>query len=180
MRLLEKEPEKRFADATDVLAELSALRLGADARADVAHVESASLPLLEPAAVEPVQSAVFERIISPQRSTKAAFGKILGAMLAARRNEFADAVVLYNEALIELHTLKSETEFVKGAISMGDCLVAWYRKDIEHADTGMGRAALAHLEEANGYARSRNLKRELHTIHSLIDDIQAYVRLAPP
>lgn len=171
LRLLEKDPERRYATAAEVSAELSALRLGADTRGENPDpVAKAAPPVIEPG----IRSVV-DRIISPQRSTKMAFGKILGAMLAARRKSFAEAVDLYEEALHELKALKSEGEYIKGAIGMGESTVSWLRRDFESIDTRRCQACLEHLEEACLLARLRGQTRELHALQRLLGEVETFI-----
>ena len=172
LRLLQKDPEARYQSAHEVseqLAELEPPMLEADAlpsRRLSQGVEAAAEPL------DPSIRSLLDRMLSPQRGTKEALGRIVSAMLATNRRQFSEATALYLKAIEEFRSLKNESEVLKAALHLGECLLL----AAEDAGTALDLTALkrarTYLGEAGSYAYAKGLRREFERCERLANALE--------
>jgi eukaryotic-like serine/threonine-protein kinase len=170
MRLLEKDPERRFASAAEVGAELRSLiepqegggrKAGAKAAAPAEAPVASNRPPSR-ANADPTVRETLSRLLGPNQINSDAQAQVLMAMLAARRGQWADAASAYRTALDGFMATKNEVEYAKTAFKFASMVLQKVaaggaaRTDVENAIAVLtesipilrGRRMFADLEES--------------------------------
>ncbi len=163
MRLLEKDPERRYASAAEVGAELRALiepREGPPEKAQPpAAVPITSKRPPSRANTDPTVRETLSRLLGPNQINSDAQAQVLMAMLAGRRGQWADAAHAYRTALDGFMATKNEVEYAKTAFKFANMVLQ------KVAAGGAGRSdvenAIAVLTESIPILRGRRMFAEL-------------------
>ena len=124
VRLLEKEPDRRYQSAEDVVAELRALVTGPVEPADPALHQTTparTSPTSDSArlardAAESSARAVLARTFKRSRAVDVGYSETLAGMLATRKGDYDEASRAYRAALAAFAEAKNELEAAKTAL----------------------------------------------------------------
>lgn len=165
LKLLAKEPDARYGSAHAALEALRAVEIHTDAVGDApsrrqfAPAPTAASALAQET-VDPGIRALLDRMLSPQRASKEAFGKVVSAMLAVNRHQYQDAATQYMVAIEEFRTIKNDLEFMKVAIRLGEALLLAAAEDNVAFDLTLVKRSRVYLAEAGNIAYSKGFKKE--------------------
>ena len=141
LKLLEKDPDKRYASADEVVAELNALLTGvpATAPASGAAERSGAAPSSSQSDARDVLAKTFGR----SRPLDVGYAETLAGMLAARKRDYSEATRAYRAAL---------AAFTEAG------------NDLEGAKTALKYATMILQKSAEGTAESRELSEAVETL----------------
>jgi hypothetical protein len=170
LRLLEKDPERRYATAREVAADIRAL-LGLGASGQPAHATGAAATSgPAPAGARPGNGgatpaeiearSVLERTFGNTQTLNEGYANTLAGMLAARKRDWSEATRAYQLALKAFSDVRNHVEHAKTALKYGTMVLAKAtetdkpdRHEVEGAIDTLGRALLV--------LRARNLNAEV-------------------
>jgi hypothetical protein len=170
LRLLEKDPERRYPSARDVIVDIRAL-LGLDNPGGAAQTAGAPAPARaqapapRPAArgnksAEVEARAVLERTFGNTQTLNEGYANTLAGMLAARKRDWVEATRAYQLALKAFSDVGNQVEHAKTALKYGTMVLAKGtetdkpdRHEVETAIQTLGRALLV--------LRARSLNAEV-------------------
>ncbi len=173
LRLLEKDPERRYPTARDVIVDIRAL-LGLGTSSGTAPQPGSAPAPATPTAPVPgprasngnVSSAeiearsVLERTFGNTQTLNEGYANTLAGMLAARKRDWSEATRAYQLALKAFSDLRNHMEHAKTALKYGTMVLAKAtemekpdRHEVEGAVETLGRALLV--------LRARNLNAEV-------------------
>ena len=161
MRLLEKDPERRYASAAEVGAELRALIEPRDGPPDK-PTGTAALTSKRPASrahTDPTVRETLSRLLGPNQMNSDAQAQVLVAMLASRRGQWTEATQAYRTALDAFMATKNEPEYAKTAFKFANMIL----QKITAGGAGRGdiENAIAVLTESIPILRGRRMFAEL-------------------
>jgi serine/threonine protein kinase len=119
LRLLEKDPEHRYHDARELIADLQAL-IGAPSPAALAVEQANMAPV--PGASHVLSKAnasvrdVLERTFKSTQTLNEGYSNTLAGMLATRKRNYPEAIRAYSLALRAFSDVKNELEHAKTAV----------------------------------------------------------------
>jgi predicted Ser/Thr protein kinase len=169
LRLLEKDPERRYASARDVIVEIRAL-LGLDAPGPAPQASSApatrgTQPAPRPGtpagtAAETEARAVLERTFGNTTTLNEGYANTLAGMLAARKRDWHEATRAYQLALKAFSDVGNQAEHAKTALKYGTMVLA-KATETDKPDRNEVEAAIQTLGRALLVLRARNLTAEV-------------------
>jgi serine/threonine protein kinase len=122
MRAIEKDPGRRFQNATEFMGDISAL-LGPTAQP---HAQSAPAPDVKPlktfspssggTTTDPTLRQALDRALASSRNRSDALENVLKGMIATRRRDYDEARDAYMSAMHELSAINNEVEYAKTAL----------------------------------------------------------------
>jgi serine/threonine-protein kinase len=121
LRLLEKEPERRYPSAAALIAELNEL-LGhgqspqAPAPGQATARPTGAVPAKPASTVEESARAILAKTLGKTRAIDLGYSETLAGMLAARKGDYAEAQRAYRAALAAFDEAKNELEGAKTAL----------------------------------------------------------------
>ena len=160
LKLLSKQPDARYDSAHAAFEALAQIEIHPEAIVD-APSRRAHVPPSEPAEeLDPGIRALLDRMLSPQRASKEAFGRVVSAMLAVNRRQYREAAVQYITAIEEFRTIKNDAEFIKCAIHLGECLLLAAADESVELDLAMVKRSRIYLGEAGNIAYTKGFRLE--------------------
>jgi predicted Ser/Thr protein kinase len=180
LRLLEKDPERRYPSAREVIADIRAL-LGLDtpghtpqpAGTPQQHAPAAS-PM--PAGNHPAEAearAVLERTFGNTQTLNEGYANTLAGMLAGRKRDWTEATRAFQLALKAFSDVGNQLEHAKTALKYATMVLAKAtetdrpdRNEVEAAIQTLGRALLV-LRARNLSAESEDGERVLYALQRL-------------
>jgi serine/threonine protein kinase len=157
LKLLQKDPQARYQSAREVSEQL----------AEFERTEELAEPL------DPGIRSLLDRMLSPQRGTKEALGRIVSAMLETNRRRYSEATALYLKAIEEFRSLKNEAEVLKAALHLGECLLLAAEDESTALDLTAVKRARTYLGEAGSYAYAKGLRREFERCERLANALES-------
>jgi hypothetical protein len=171
LRLLEKDPERRYASAREVIVDIRTLlglnEPGEQAPSNAVGAAAAfqaprSAPATGPgnAAAEVEARSVLERTFGNTQTLNEGYANTLAGMLAARKRDWTEATRAYVAALKAFSEVRNHVEHAKTALKYATMVLAKGseserpdRHEVENAIETLGRALLV--------LRARNLTAEV-------------------
>jgi hypothetical protein len=182
LKLLEKEPDRRYQDAREVVAELRALVEGPVEPADPALQQPPSARAAEKSRTAPAQSAaeagareVLARTFGRSKAVDVGYSETLAGMLATRKRDYLEAARAYRAALSAFAEANNDLERAKTALKYGTMVL---QKTSEGESTGMMRNrrelsdAVDILTDALPSFRGRAMLKELEEGERLLYALQ--------
>ncbi|HTX57837.1 MAG TPA: protein kinase [Candidatus Acidoferrales bacterium] len=121
MRAIEKDPGRRYQNASEFMADIQAL-LGpaAVAAARPAPAETKPLKTFSPSTggttTDPTLRQALDRALASSRNRSDALENVLKGMIATRRRDYEEARDAYLSAMHELSAINNEVEYAKTAL----------------------------------------------------------------
>lgn len=181
LRLLEKDPERRYASAREVIVDIRTL-LGLNGPGEAApsaevgaaaafQTPRATAPAgLNPAAEVEARSAL-ERTFGNTQTLNEGYANTLAGMLAARKRDWTEATRAYVAALKAFSEVRNHVEHAKTALKYATMVLAKGaeserpdRHEVENAIETLGRALLV--------LRARNLTAEVDDGERILHALQ--------
>ena len=186
LKLLEKDPERRYASAREVIADIRGL-LGMAGGAAPAHVNGgasppASAPSAPPtpvasqrgaraAAAEAEARTVLQKTFGTTQTLNEGYANTLAGMLAARKRDWNEATRAYLAALKAFADVQNQVEHAKTALKYATMVLAKStetdkanREEVESAINTLGRALLV--------LRAKNLSTEVEEGEQILYALQ--------
>ena len=184
MKLLEKEPEARYAEASAVIADLNALLKHPASSSGVTSASSTASPTIPTAgspptprptdlknllgsAIEAQRSgntdavkAMLSDAFRPAEALREAQRQVLGAMLAARKQNYADATRAYTAALDGFKAVNNEVEYAHTSVRFGAMIVEEFSRH-EKVDDAKVDLVIKAVQESLPILRGKRLFSEL-------------------
>jgi serine/threonine-protein kinase len=169
LRLLEKDPERRYANAREVIVDIRTL-LGLNAPGDPGPSSTVGMAAAfqgpRPAqtggnsAAEKEARSVLDRTFGNTQTLNEGYANTLAGMLAARKRDWNEAARAYVNALKAFSEVRNDAEHAKTTLKYATMIAAKNaeverpdRHEIENAIEALGRALLV--------LRARNLNAEV-------------------
>ena len=183
LRLLEKDPERRYASAREVIVDIRTL-LGLDKPGEGAAPSSAvgmatamqgprSQPPGGNSAAEVEARSVLERTFGNTQTLNEGYANTLAGMLASRKRDWAEATRAFNAALKAFSDVRNHVEHAKTALKYATMVLAKNaesdrpdRHEVENAIETIGRALLV-LRARNLTAEVDDGERVLHALQRM-------------
>lgn len=120
MRAIEKDPGRRFQNASEFMADIQGL-LGPATHAHAAPVpETKPLKTFSPSSggstTDPTLRQALDRALASSRNRSDALENVLKGMIATRRRDYDEARDAYLSAMHELSAINNEVEYAKTAL----------------------------------------------------------------
>lgn len=175
LRMLEKEPEKRFQKAEEVIGLLQELLTpNAGVAAGAGTAPAASEAPAAPGAAGSSNAALvpggkiddiglrlaLDDALAKTRTLNDAFARVMEGMLATRRRDYPEAKKSYLIALAALKKMNNELEWSKTALKYG-MMVLQKNTEGQRPDRDEVETAVEALREAVPALRGRGMSREL-------------------
>jgi serine/threonine protein kinase len=172
LKLIQKDPNERYQSAREVrelLAKIEPKMLEpGDAPSRRTLVQNP-----KPEEMDPGMRSLLDSMLTPQRSTKEALGRVVSGMLAANRRQYKEATELYTAAIEEFRTLKNDAEFLKATLHLGECLLQAAADETVEFNLQAVMRARVYLGEAGSYAHSKGLRREFEQCQLLANALES-------
>jgi len=183
LRLLEKEPDRRYQSAQDVITDLRALVTGPVEPADPALQQPPSPRAAEKSrSAQPVQTAaeadareMLARTFGRSKAVDVGYSETLAGMLATRKRDYPEAARAYRAALAAFADANNDLERAKTALKYGTMVL---QKTSESESTGTIRNrrelsdAVDILTDALPSFRGRAMLKELEEGERLLYALQ--------
>ena len=180
LRLLEKDPERRYASAREVIVDIRTL-LGLNEpgepapSAAVGTVNAFQQPRSAPTGLNPATEvearSVLERTFGNTQTLNEGYANTLAGMLAARKRDWTEATRAYVAALKAFSEVRNHVEHAKTALKYATMVLAKSaeserpdRHEVENAIETLGRALLV--------LRARNLTAEVDDGERILHALQ--------
>jgi serine/threonine protein kinase len=181
LKLIEKEPDRRYQTAHDVANELRALVTGPLEPADPAMEQPPAPKPAEPSratkeeSVEAETREVLARTFGRSKVLDAAYSETLAGMLATRKRDYPEAARAYRAALQGFTEATNEIEYAKTALKFSTMVLQHITED-ETAGNRMDRRELSDavdiLTDAIPTFRGRTMLKELEEAERLLYALQ--------
>jgi len=180
LKLIEKEPDRRYQTAEDVAKELRALVTGPVENADPGLAESPAPKGSKPRApeedsVEAETREVLARTFGRSKVIEVAYAETLAGMLATRKRDYREAERAYRAALKGFTEAKNELEYAKTALKFAT-MVMQRISESEAAGVRIDRRELSDavdiLTDAIPAFRGRSMLKELEEAERLLYALQ--------
>ena len=180
MRLLEKEPDRRYQTAPEVIVELRTL-LGptsggvTDPGLRRGQAASNAPPTAADAARKTIEAdarEVLARTFGKSRPIDVGYSETLAGMLATRKGDWAEASRAYQSALSAFAEAKNEIECAKTALKYAAMVLQKNTEAESNADRREVSNAIDILTEALPSFRGRSMVRELEEGERLLYALQ--------
>jgi serine/threonine protein kinase len=180
LKLLEKEPSRRYQTAQEVATDLRALVTGPPEPADALEQPSAPAPAAiprkePPSSVEADAREVLARTFGPSKVLDVGYSETLAGMLATRKHDYHEAARAYRAALAAFTEAKNELEYAKTALKFGTMILKKVNEN-ESQGTGVNRRELSDavdvLSDALPSLRGRAMLKELEEGERLLYALQ--------
>jgi serine/threonine protein kinase len=180
MRLLEKEPDRRYQTAVEVIADLRTL-LGPSSGAVTdpglqrGQAPSSAPPTAADAARKTIEAdarEVLARTFGKSRPIDVGYSETLAGMLASRKGDWAEASRAYQSALSAFAEAKNEIECAKTALKYAGMVLQKNTEAEGNADRREVSGAIDILTEALPSFRGRSMLRELEEGERLLYALQ--------
>ncbi len=181
LRLLEKDPERRYASAREVIVDIRTL-LGLNAPGEpppssaVGVAATMQPPRAAPggnSAAEVEARSVLERTFGNTQTLNEGYANTLAGMLAARKRDWTEATRAYVAALKAFSEVRNHVEHAKTALKYATMVLAKGadterpdRHEVENAIETLGRALLV-LRARNLSAEVDDGERVLHALQRM-------------
>jgi eukaryotic-like serine/threonine-protein kinase len=183
LRLLEKDPERRYASAREVIVDIRTL-LGLNGPGEPAPASATpatpgaapprvSAPSSGSAAAEVEARSVLERTFGNTQTLNEGYANTLAGMLAARKRDWTEATRAYVAALKAFTEVRNHVEHAKTALKYATMVLAKGadterpdRHEVENAIETLGRALLV-LRARNLTAEVDDGERVLHALQRM-------------
>jgi len=159
LKLLEKDPERRYQNARELIVELQSLiggGPGAPADAQPAPSRSAMVAAAAPEAVR----QVLEKTFGSTRTLNEGYSETLAGMLATRKRNYPEAARAYTTALTAFKTAGNDVEYAKTALKFA-MMIAQKNTEGEAPDRKEIDQAVEVLGDALPVIRGRRMSKEL-------------------
>ena len=180
MRLLEKEPDRRYQTAPEVIVDLRTL-LGptsggvTDPGLRRGQAASNAPPTAADAARKTIEAdarEVLARTFGKSRPIDVGYSETLAGMLATRKGDWAEASRAYQSALSAFAEAKNEIECAKTALKYAAMVLQKNTEAESNADRREVSSAIDILTEALPSFRGRSMLRELEEGERLLYALQ--------
>jgi serine/threonine protein kinase len=182
LRLLEKDPERRYATAREVIVDIRTL-LGLNSPGDQAPSSTVGLATAmqgprpqQPSgtsAAEVEARSVLERTFGNTQTLNEGYANTLAGMLASRKRDWTEATRAFNAALKAFSDVRNHVEHAKTALKYATMVLAKNaetdrpdRHEVENAIETIGRALLV-LRARNLTAEVEDGERVLHALQRM-------------
>jgi serine/threonine protein kinase len=166
LRLLEKDPDRRYPSAREVIVDIRAL-LGLDtpgaapqAGARSTGSAPASAPTPRPSSAETEARSVLERTFGNTQTLNEGYANTLAGMLAARKRDWPEATRSYLLALKAFAGVSNQAEHAKTALKYATMVLA-KSTETEKPDLREVEGSIETLARALLVLRARNLNAEV-------------------
>jgi len=159
LKLLEKDPERRYQNARELIVELQSLIGGGPAgTADIAPAPSRAA--LAAAAAPDAVREVLEKTFGATRTLNEGYSETLAGMLATRKRNYPEATRAYASALTAFKTAGNDLEHAKTALKFA-MMIAQKNAEGDQPDRKEIDQAVEVLSEALPVIRGRRMSKEL-------------------
>jgi serine/threonine-protein kinase len=165
LRLLEKDPDRRYSSAREVIVDIRAL-LGLDTPgappqpgARSTGSAPASAPAPRPSSAESEARSVLERTFSNTQTLNDGYANTLAGMLAARKRDWPEATRTYLLALKAFAGVNNQAEHAKTALKYATMVLA-KSTETQKPDLREVESSIETLARALLVLRARNLNAE--------------------
>lgn len=169
LKLLEKDPERRYQEARELIAELQSLIGGppvAATTAVAASDQALSNSTMSPrsaagtSATDAAVRAVLERTFGNTTTLNEGYSNTLAGMLATRKRNYIEAIRAYTAALTAFSAVKNDLEHAKTALKFST-MILQKNTDCEGPDRKEIDDAVDVLAAALPIIRGRRMMKEL-------------------
>jgi len=163
MKLLEKQPDRRYQAASEVIADLHHLISGGSGGPRAA-MESTPINGAAPQPGEsPVDTSVREALditFAPAFTLNEAFSQVLAGMLATRKRDYPEAMRTYQTAMRAFQEVSNELEYAKTALKFAT-MILQKNTEVDKPDKNEIEQAQETLGTALPTLRGRQMLKEL-------------------
>ena len=174
MRLLEKQPDRRYQAATEVMADLQHLVSGGGA--PQATLDASPINGVAPSspAAPPVDASVREALdktFGPTLTLNEAYSQVLAGMLATRKRDYPEAMRTYQRAMRAFEEVSNDLEYAKTALKFAT-MILQKNTEIDKPDKREIDQAGEALGSAIPVLRGRRMLKELEEGERLLYALQ--------
>ena len=174
MRLLEKQPDRRYQAATEVMADLQHLVSGGGA--PQATLDASPINGVAPGspAAPPVDASVREALdktFGPTLTLNEAYSQVLAGMLATRKRDYPEAMSTYQRAMRAFEEVSNDLEYAKTALKFAT-MILQKNTEIDKPDKREIDQAGEALGSAIPVLRGRRMLKELEEGERLLYALQ--------
>ena len=174
MRLLEKQPDRRYQAATEVIADLQHLISGGGA--PQATLDASPINGVAPGspAAPPVDTSVREALdktFGPTLTLNEAYSHVLAGMLATRKRDYPEAMRTYQSAMRAFQEVSNDLEYAKTALKFAT-MILQKNTEIDKPDKREIEEAGEALSSAIPILRGRRMLKELEEGERLLYALQ--------
>ena len=174
MRLLEKQPDRRYQAATEVMADLQHLVSGGGA--PQATLDASPINGVAPSspAEPPVDASVREALdktFGPTLTLNEAYSQVLAGMLATRKRDYPEAMRTYQRAMRAFEEVSNDLEYAKTALKFAT-MILQKNTEIDKPDKREIDQAGEALGSAIPVLRGRRMLKELEEGERLLYALQ--------
>jgi len=174
MRLLEKQPDRRYQAATEVMADLQHLVSGGGA--PQATLDASPINGVAPGspAAPPVDASVREALdktFGPTLTLNEAYSQVLAGMLATRKRDYPEAMRTYQRAMRAFEEVSNDLEYAKTALKFAT-MILQKNTEIDKPDKREIDQAGEALGSAIPVLRGRRMLKELEEGERLLYALQ--------
>ena len=163
MKLLEKQPDRRYQTASEVIADLTHLISGGNG-AQRAAMESTPINGAAPQPGQPpVDTSVREaldRTFAPTFTLNEAYSQVLAGMLATRKRDYPEAMRTYQTAMRAFQEVSNELESAKTALKFAT-MILQKNTEVDKPEKNEIEQAQEALRTALPVLRGRRMLKEL-------------------
>jgi len=158
LKLLEKDPDRRYQNARELIAELQSLIGGGPGGADAAPPPSRAA--LAAAAAPDAVREVLEKTFGSTRTLNEGYSETLAGMLATRKRNYPEATRAYTSALTAFKSAGNDLEHAKTALKFA-MMIAQKNAEGDQPDRKEIDQAVEVLGDALPVIRGRRMAKEL-------------------